>query len=104
VLRTYGNLSSLIRYLLGFRGGLQQGPGSELWLEPQCGGFLAVNENLANMVPCVPVVLGAGGLALDFAGGRLEERRLGQGRCSVLYAANEGIARALLEHVRGARR
>jgi hypothetical protein len=101
VLRTYGNLSSLIRYLLGFRDGLQ-GVGGPLWLEPQCGGFLAVNENLANMVPCIPVVLGAGGLALDFAGGRLEERRLAAGRCSVLYAANEGLARALLEHVQGA--
>jgi hypothetical protein len=62
-----------------------------------------VNENLANMVPCVPVVLGAGGQALDLQGGRLEARRLGQGRCSVLYAANRELAEALLQHVRGRR-
>jgi hypothetical protein len=97
VLRTYGNLSSLIRCMLGWR------EAADLWMEPQCAGFLALNENLANMVPCIPIMLGAGGVAVDFDGNKLESRKLKQGRGSVLYAANDVIAQALLQHVKDAR-
>jgi hypothetical protein len=65
--------------------------GSELWLEPQAGVYLVVNENAPNMVPCVPVVLGAGGCAVDFEGQPLLGRRLAAGRLSVAYAGNEQL-------------
>lgn len=72
-------------------------------MEPQCGGFLAVNENLANMVPAVPVVLGAGGLAVDVDGRALVGRKVSQGRCTVLYAANSILLTDLLAVVGHAR-
>jgi cytochrome oxidase Cu insertion factor (SCO1/SenC/PrrC family) len=61
VWRQYGNLSALLRLLLGWRG-------ARPWIESQGGAFVVVNENLANLVPAVPLVLGAGGCAVDFAG------------------------------------
>jgi hypothetical protein len=95
VWRQYGNLSALLRLLLGWR---QQRP----WVESQGGGFVVVNENLANLVPAVPLVLGAGGCAVDFTGAPLSSRRLVDGRTSVVYAANEVLLHALLTHVRAA--
>jgi hypothetical protein len=128
---------------------------SVMWREAQCGVFCAVNENLANMIPVVPVVLGAGGLAVQIpapaiqtpppgvvetsaqvptagsttngtpavhlkdAGGGVQSsppqgtiggvewvplvgRRLQEGRCSVLYAANAELLQAMAKVVRGA--
>jgi hypothetical protein len=75
-----------------------------VWLEAQCAGFLALNENAANMVPAVLVMLGAGAIATDFGGAPLEGRRLAAGRADVLYSANELIHAQLLAIVADARR
>jgi len=95
VWRQYGNLSALLRLLFGWR---QHRP----WVESQGGGFVVVNENLANLVPAVPLVVGAGGCAVDFAGAPLAARRLVDGRTSVVYAANEVLLQALVSHVQAA--
>jgi hypothetical protein len=50
----------------------------------------------------VPLVLGAGGCAVDFTGAPLTSRRLVDGRTNVVYAANEVLLHALLTHVRAA--
>jgi hypothetical protein len=97
VLRQYANLSALMRVMLGWRD-------DPVWFESQGAGFVVVNENLANLIPAVPVVEGAGGVAVDFDGRRLAERKLLDGRTSVLYAANHELCRALLERVAAARR
>lgn len=76
--------------------------GGAPWLEPQCVAFLTINENLHNLIPCVPVLLGAGGLATDFSGRPLAERRLVEGRADILYSANDLIHVQLLELVRDA--
>lgn len=116
MLRTYGNLSSLVRTMLGWRERSAQellpvdhpqsstvsasapaAPGTtsqgsqQLWLEPQAGVYLVVNENAPNLVPCVPIVLGAGGCAADFQGRALLARRLAAGRLNVVYAGNEQL-------------
>ncbi|MFN8642388.1 MAG: hypothetical protein U0802_12320 [Candidatus Binatia bacterium] len=95
VWRQYGNLSALLRTLLGWRG-------ERPWVESPGGAFVVVNENLANLVPAVPLVLGAGGCSVDFAGRPLAARRLVDGRASVIHAANEVIRDRLLAIVRAA--
>ena len=55
VMRQYGNLSALLHVLLGWRG-------DPPWMESQGAGFVVVNENLANLIPAVPIVVGAGGV------------------------------------------
>ena len=89
VWRQYGNLSALLRTLLGWRG-------ARPWIESQGGAFVVVNENLANLIPAVPIVRGAGGVSVQLDGRPLVERRLGAGRCSVVHAANEVLCAALL--------
>jgi hypothetical protein len=96
VWRQYGNLSALLRMLLGWRG-------TRPWIESQGGAFVVVNENLANLIPAVPLVLGAGGCAVDFDGRPLAERRLRDGRTSVIHAANPTVRDRLLAIVRAAR-
>lgn len=95
VLRQYANLSALPRVMLGWR----EAP---VWVESQGAGYLVVNENLANMIPSVPLIEGAGGLSVDFAGRRLRERRLAEGRTSVLHAANPVMCERLLGIIRDA--
>ena len=56
-----------------------------------------VNENLPNLLPAVPIVLGAGGLATDFQGAPLARRRLVDGRTSALYSANTCLHARLLQ-------
>src|SRR6185295_17860661 len=92
VWRQYGNLSALLRMLLGWRD-------ARPWIESQGGAFLVVNENLANLIPSVPIVLGAGGVSVHLDGRPMAERRLGEGRCSVLHAANEVLCGAMLRIV-----
>jgi hypothetical protein len=58
-----------------------------------------VNENVPNLIPSVPLVAGAGGVSVDFAGQPLAARPLGAGRTSVLHAANPGVCRRVLEIV-----
>ena len=96
VWRQYGNLSALLRLLLGWRAGRP-------WVESQGGAFVVVNENLANLIPSLPIVLGAGGVSLDFDGRPLAQRRLGAGRCSVVHAANEVLAADVMRIIRAAR-
>ena len=79
------------------------GSHGRLWLEAQCGGFLVINENLHNLIPCVPLILGAGGLATDFEGNQLIHRKLSQGRCNVLYSANKELHGALMGLIHGAK-
>jgi len=95
VWRQYGNLSALLRMLLGWRG-------ERPWIESQGGAFLVVNENLANLVPAIPIMLGAGGCSVDFAGRPLADRRLVDGRTSVIHAANDVLRDRLLAIVRDA--
>jgi hypothetical protein len=89
VWRQYRTLSALLRMLLGWRG-------TRPWLESQGGAFVVVNENLANLVPAVPLILGAGGCSVDFAGRPLAARRLAAGRTSVIHAANDVLRDRLL--------
>jgi hypothetical protein len=97
VLRQYANLSALSRTMLGWRAR------EDAWLESQGGGFVVVNENLFNLIPAVPVILGAGGLAVDFEGRPLAERRLSDGRTSIVYAANAALCARLLALITEAR-
>ncbi|HJQ83405.1 MAG TPA: hypothetical protein VKA21_04970 [Candidatus Binatia bacterium] len=96
VLRQYANLSALARLLFGWR----EPP---VWVESQGAAFVVVNENLPNLLPAVPLVAGAGGVSVDFDGRPLATRRLGEGRTSVIHAANESIALQLLARVERAR-
>jgi hypothetical protein len=96
VLRQYANLSALLHVMLGWRD-------DPIWFESQGAGFIVINENLANLIPAVPIVIGAGGIAVDFDGHPLAERRLVDGRVNVLYAANEHVCRALRARIDGAR-
>lgn len=96
VWRQYGNLSALLRMMLGWRG-------ARPWRESQGGAFLVVNENLANLIPAVPIVLGAGGVSVQLDGQPLAARPLTAGRCSALHAANEVLADAVLALVAAAR-
>jgi hypothetical protein len=96
ITRQYGNLSALLHALLGWRG-------KRPWMEFQGAGFVVVNDNLANLIPAIPIVAGAGGVSVDFDGRPMRERRLIDGRCSVLHAANPAMRDALLHHVAAAR-
>lgn len=96
ITRQYGNLSALLHALLGWRG-------AKPWMESQGGGFVVVNENLANLIPAVPIVAGAGGVSVDFDGKPMGERRLRDNRCSVVHAANADLCAALMRLVNAAR-
>jgi hypothetical protein len=96
ITRQYGNLSALLHALLGWRG-------ERPWMESQGAGFVVVNENLPNLIPAMPIVAGAGGLSVDFDGRPMRERRLVDGRCSVVHAANPAMRDALLRLVAAAR-
>jgi hypothetical protein len=96
VLRQFGSLSALCRTMLGWRG-------EPVWLESQGGAFIVVNENLPNLIPSVVVIAGAGGLSVDFEGRPLASRRLGEGRTSVVHAANAPLLDACLRVVAAAR-
>jgi hypothetical protein len=97
ITRQYGNLSALLHALLGWRG-------APPWMESQGAGFVVVNENMANLIPAMPIVAGAGGASVDFDGRPMAERRLVEGRCSVVHAANAAMRDALLQLVSRARR
>ena len=92
VLRQYANLSALGRVLFGWR----EPP---VWIESQGAAYLVVNENVPNLIPSVPLVAGAGGVSVDFAGQPLASRPLRAGRTSVLHAANPSVCRRVLEIV-----
>lgn len=96
VLRQYANLSALPRVMLGWRE-------EPVWVESQGAGYLVVNENLANLIPSVPLIEGASGLSVDFDGRRLRARRLAEGRTSVLHAANPELCQRLLAVIGAAR-
>jgi hypothetical protein len=96
IIRQYGNLSALLHTLLGWRG-------ARPWMESQGGGFVVVNENLANIIPAIPIVAGAGGFSIDFDGRPMRDRRLLDGRCSVVHAANLSMRDALIGVVTAAR-
>jgi hypothetical protein len=97
VVRQYANLSALGRVMLGWRD-------ADVWLESQGAAYLVVNENLANLIPSVAVIAGAGGLSVDFDGRPLRARRLADGRTSVIHAANPVVCRVVLDLVIRARR
>jgi len=96
VLRQFGSLSALCRTMLGWR----EAP---VWIESQGGAFVVVNENLPNLIPSVPIVRGAGGVSVDFDGRPLLDRRLAEGRTSVIHAANPALRDTCLAAVRAAR-
>lgn len=55
-----------------------------------------LHDYVQNLIPSVPIILGAGGDALHLkTGDALASRRLGNGRCSVAYVANDSIKGAL---------
>jgi len=96
IAREYGNLSALLHVMLGWRG-------ERPWIESQGAGFVVVNENLANLIPAIPIVAGAGGVSVDFDDRPLAEHKLVDGRRSVVHAANPALRAALLRHVAAAR-
>ena len=96
VVRQYANLSALGRVMLGWRD-------EPVWLESQGGAYVVVNENLANLIPAVALIAGAGGVSVDFDGRPLRERPLAAGRTSVIHAANDAMCRHLLALVHQAR-
>ena len=95
VLRQFGSLGALQRMMLGWRDGSP-------WYESQCAAFIVVNENIPNLIPAVRIVEGAGGICVDFDGRPLRERRVGEGRTSVVYAANHSIRQVVMRLVRRA--
>jgi hypothetical protein len=126
ILRSYGNLSSILRGMLGYRGydplaarsGKAGAAGDDAsrdvasadqdaaapWIEGQTGIYVCLNENLANMLPSVAVILGCGGVATDLEGEALAARKLSQGRTSIMYAANVELhhqAMALVQRAQG---
>jgi hypothetical protein len=96
VLRQYANLSALQRVMLGWRE-------SPVWIESQGAAFIAINENMFNLIPAVPILIGAGGLCVDFDGRPLRERKLLEGRTSIAYAANEPLCAEILRLIGRAR-
>jgi hypothetical protein len=96
VLRQYANLSALGRMLLGWRD-------PPVWVESQGAACVVVNENMANLIPAVPLIAGAGGVSVDFDGQPLASRRLVEGRTSVIHAANDALRGRLLALVAAAR-
>jgi fructose-1,6-bisphosphatase/inositol monophosphatase family enzyme len=67
-----------------------------VWLESQGAAFIVINENMFNLIPAVPIILGAGGCCVDFDGRPLRERKIVEGRTSVAYAANELLCEKVL--------
>jgi hypothetical protein len=96
IVRQYGNLSAILHVLLGWRG-------EPPWRESQGAGFVVVNENMANLVPAIPIVAAAGGLSVDFDGRPLADRQLVAGRSDVIHAANPALRDALVALARRAR-
>jgi hypothetical protein len=96
VLRQYANLSALQRVMLGWR----EPP---VWIESQGAGFIAINENMFNLIPAVPIIIGAGGRCIDFDGSPLRERKILDGRTSIAYAANESLCADILRLIGRAR-
>lgn len=96
VLRQYANLSALQRVMLGWR----EPP---VWIESQGGAFIAINENMFNLIPAVPIILGAGGHCVDFDGRPLRERKVLEGRTSIVHAANDRLCGETLRLIRKAR-
>ena len=90
VLRQYANLSALGRVLFGWR----EPP---VWIESQGAAYLVVNENVPNLIPSVPLVAGAGGVSVDFAGAPLAGRPL---RCGTHERAARGERGALSSRAR----
>ena len=84
VLRQFGSLSALCRTMLGWRD-------DPVWIESQGGAFIVINENLPNLIPSIAVIAGAGGVSVDFDGKPLRQRRLCDGRTSVIHAANPAL-------------
>jgi hypothetical protein len=97
VWRQYANLNALQKVMLGWRD-------EPVWLESQGVAFLALNENMTNLIPAVPVITGAGGLAIDFDDRLLSERPLRSGRTSIVHVANPAIRRLIVEAIAHARR
>lgn len=89
VWRQYANLNALQKMMLGWRD-------EPLWLESQGVAFLALNENMTNLIPAVPVIAGAGGISIDFDDHLLRERPLSRGRTSIVHVANEHIRRTIV--------
>lgn len=98
LLRSYGSLSAILRNMIS-----DHPRDDNPWIEPQCTGFLCVNENLPNLIPVVPILLGCGAVCTDFEGNDLRSRLLIQGRANVFYAANSSIHEALVSIVKKAR-
>jgi hypothetical protein len=83
LIRSYGNLSACACDMLGWR--------DETLPESAGGIFVALNESLPNLIPAVPIIIGAGGIALDFDGNPLQERKLTAPRTNIIYIANEAL-------------
>lgn len=96
VWRQYANLNALQKMMLGWRDGIP-------WYESQGVAFLALNENMTNLIPAVPVITGAGGIAVDFDDALLTERPLSRGRTSIVHVANEDIRRTIAAIIQRAR-
>ena len=95
VWRQYANLNALQKMMLGWR----EPP---VWLESQGVAFLALNENMTNLIPAVPIVTGAGGLSIDFDGNLLRDRLISQGRTSIVHVANAAICQTVVDIIRDA--
>ena len=91
VLRSYGSLSSIIRNMIS-----DQPREEGLWIEAQCTAFVVVNENLPNLIPVVPLLVGCGAICTDFEGKDLLKRKLVEGRTSVAYSANLSIHKSIM--------
>jgi hypothetical protein len=96
VWRQYANLNALQKMMLGWRD-------APVWLESQGVAFLALNENMTNLIPAVPVITGAGGIAIDLDDHLLNERPLHRGRTSIVHVANPAIRRLIVELIARAR-
>jgi hypothetical protein len=96
VLRQYSNLNALQRTMLGWRE-------EPVWHESQGSAFIALNENLTNLIPAVAIIEGAGGVSVDFDNRPIRQRMLKEGRASVVHAANEPIRTAVLDVISAAR-
>jgi hypothetical protein len=83
LIRSYGNLSACACDMLGWR--------DESLPESAAGIFVALNESLPNLIPAVPIIIGAGGIALDFEGNPLQERKLTAPRTNIIYIANQAL-------------
>jgi len=90
VVRMYGTMGEVLRQLLERKG----------HLEPQGGGAVALNENLPNLIPLVPILEGAGAQIVTFEGELVRDRSIISPRPNVIYAANPALKDTLLDLVR----